>query len=52
MTPFPSTTSSDNPTPLRKDLNVYCSCRLPFVLENVKEDKVPVDKAKKMIQCN
>jgi len=47
MTPFPSTTSI---TQLSECL-LY-SCRLPFVLEHVKEDKVPVDETKKMIQCD
>ena len=51
MSPFPSTTSS-KAKPLIKDLSVYCSCRLPFVLEHMKKDEVPADEDTQMIQCD
>ena len=39
MSPFPSTASS-KARPWINDLNVYCSCRLPYVLEHMKKEEV------------
>ena len=51
MSPFPSNTYN-KPKPLIKDLRVYCCCRLPFVLEHMKKDEVPVNEETRMIQCD
>ena len=52
MSPFPSTASQKELRPLRMDLNIYCSCRLLFVLEHMEEGDVPPEDCKKMIQCD
>ena len=49
--PFPSTSSS-KATPLIKDLNVYCCCRLPYVLEHKKRGETQADEDTEMIQCD
>lgn len=51
MSPFPSVASS-KARPLIKDLNVYCSCRLPYVLEYKKREELQADEDVKMIQCD
>ena len=52
MSPFPSTASQKELRPLRMDLHIYCSCRLPFLLEHMEEGDVPPEACKKMIQCD
>ena len=49
--PFPSTASS-KARPWINDLNVYCSCRLPYVLEHIKKEEVQTDGDVQMFQCD
>lgn len=51
MSPFPSSASS-KARPLINDLNVYCSCRLPYVLEYKKRKEVQTGEDVEMIQCD
>ena len=50
MTTFPSQ-SSQKRRPSVYQLNIYCSCRLPFTLEHVKPKDVPTGEDTDMIQC-
>ena len=49
MTPFPSSASTKS-RPTTMNINLYCSCRMPYALEHVKKH-VPSDEDTKMIQC-
>ena len=50
MPTFPSQ-SSQKRRPSVYQLNIYCSCRLPFALEHVKPKDVPTGEDTDMIQC-
>ena len=52
MLPFPSTTRGKPEPPLIISLPVYCSCRMPFVLEHLTKKQVPKDEDIGMIQCD
>ena len=51
MKPFPSTPSVKE-APWTQVMNIYCCCRMPYALEHMKSDSVPVDEVTEMIQCN
>ena len=51
MSPF-LTSGSSKARPQINDLNVYCSCRLPYVLEHMKKKEVQMDEDVEMIQCD
>ena len=50
MTPFPSSASTKS-RPTTMNINLYCSCRMPYALEHVKTQHVPSDEDTQMIQC-
>ena len=52
MTPFPSSTHSKPEPPLIISLPVYCSCRMPFVVEHLTKKQVPKGEDIEMIQCD
>lgn len=52
MSPFPSTTRGKPEPPLMISLPVYCSCRMPFVLEHLTKKQIPKDEDTGMIQCD
>ena len=48
MTPFPSTSTVKKKKTLMKQVTVYCQCRLPYVLEHMKN---PGNEVVDMVQC-
>ena len=50
MTPFPSSSATKS-RPTTMNIKLYCSCRMPYVLEHVKKQDVPSDEDTKMVQC-
>ena len=52
MSPFPSTTRSKPEAPLILSLPVYCSCRMPFVVEHLTKKQIPKGEDTEMIQCD
>ena len=50
MTPFPSSISRKG-SPIIMNINLYCSCRMPYALEHVKKQHLPSNEDILMIQC-
>ena len=51
MSPFPKVASKEHKPAIKATLNVYCCCRLPYVLDHLLPRDVPADETTKMVKC-